>query len=214
MDEQPPIWEVHPLLGTMWKTMTSRFHAAGRLRTRSWWKGIALSILSGYVLVLSVVPKFVAWGHEGANQDYIGLITVAASILILVFSVVSIFDEDNLRSNYMQDNAKSVSSIYREYKLSIEEANQDGQPVPPSEKVNDRYQAVLERCPFNHDPIDWLKTRIDILVENKKIARAEKFKLSVWLFYDIYFWPILAISSPWVLGYFLLVLKWKCSFSF
>jgi len=203
MADQAPIWKVHPLLGTMWKTKNSRFHAADRLRSRGSWKGIALSILSAYVLVLSVIPKFIAGNIESAHQDYIGLIALTASIIILVFSIISLFDEDKLRYNYMHDNAKAIASLYHEYKLQVAEANREGRPVPDSAPVNERYQSLLERCPFNHGAIDWLKTSIDIGVEEGQKVGRKRVQLAFWMFYDIYFWPLLAVTVPWVVAFWL-----------
>ena len=197
---QTPIWKVHPLLGTMWKTKNSRFHAADRLRARGWWKGIALSVLSAYVLVLSVVPKFIEGVGESSHRDYVGLIALTASIFILVFSVMSIFDEDKLRYNYMHDNAKEIGKLYHAYKLEIDAASHDSRALPDSAAVNEKYQAALEKCPFNHDAVDWLKTSIDVCIEEGRSVGWKKAQLAGWMFYDIYFWPVLTIVSPIVIS--------------
>jgi len=205
MGDPTPIWKVHPLLGTMWKTKSSRFYAADRLRARGWWKGIALSILSAYVLILSVIPKFIEGGTESAHRDYIGLIALTASIIILVFSIISIFDDDKLRFNYMHDNAREIASLYHEYKLQIDAATRDGHPMPSSGEINIRYQAALDKCPFNHDAIDWLKTTIEIQSEEGKKVGWKKFHLALWFFYDVYFWPLLSITLPVAMAYPLFV---------
>lgn len=193
LDTPTPIWRVHPLLGTMWKTKNSRFHAADRLRSRGWWKGIALSVLSAYVLVLSVAPKFIESTGADAHRDYIGLVALTASIFLLVFSVMSIFDEDKLRHNYMLDNAKEIASLYHAYKLEIEAAKAAGAPAPSSDAVNAKYQLIIEKCTFNHDGVDWLKTTIDIADEEGKPALWNRVRYAFWMFYDIYFWPIASI---------------------
>lgn len=204
-----PVWRVHPLLGTMWKTKNSRFHAADRLRSRGWWKGIALSVLSAYVLVLSVVPKFIEDSGIDAHRDYIGLVALTASIFILVFSVMSIFDEDKLRYNYMHDNAKDIASLYHAYKLDIDTSNKAGAPFPDPEAVNQKYQLAIEKCPFNHDAIDWLKTTIDIKAEEGKSVFWDRAHLSVWMFYDIYFWPLCSIAFTAIPSYFLISPMWR-----
>ncbi|WP_156402339.1 SLATT domain-containing protein [Caulobacter sp. Root1472] len=201
MDTPTPIWRVHPLLGTMWKTKSSRFHAADRLRSRGWWKGIALSVLSAYVLVLSVVPKFIEDTGAVAHRDYIGLVALTASIFLLVFSVMSIFDEDKLRYNYMLDNAKDIANLYHIYKLEIDAANKAGAALPASDATNAKYQLAIEKCPFNHDRIDWLKTTIEIDKEEGKPVFWKRVHYVSWMFYDIYFWPvasmIIALVPSW-----------------
>lgn len=199
-DKPTPIWRVHPLLGTMWKTKNSRFHAADRLRQRGYWKGIALSFLSAYVLVLSVVPKYLEGVGSGAHRDYIGLIALSASIVLLVFSVISIFDEDKLRSSYMHDNAKAITALYHSYKLAIDTAAKNGQSPPSGDTVNEQYQAIMDKCPFNHDSIDWLKTSIDIGKEEEEDTNGMKAKLRLWMFYDIGLWPALSILIPIILS--------------
>lgn len=193
MDTPTPIWRVHPLLGTMWKTKNSRFHAADRLRSRGWWKGIALSVLSAYVLALSVVPKFIEDAGASAHRDYIGLVALTASIFLLVFSVMSMFDEDKLRYNYMLDNAKDIANLYHAYKLQIDAATKSGADLPSPDVINTQYQLAIEKCPFNHDRIDWLKTTIDIGKEEGKPVIWKRVHYIAWMFYDIYFWPVLSM---------------------
>lgn len=205
VDKPTPIWRVHPLLGTMWKTKNSRFHAADRLRQRGYWKGIALSFLSAYVLVLSVVPKYLEDVGSSAHRDYIGLIALSASIILLIFSIMSIFDEDKLRSSYMHDNAKAITALYHSYKLAIDTAAKGGHSAPSSDTVNEQYQEIMEKCPFNHDSIDWLKTTIDIDGEEGKETKGMKRKLRWWMFYDIGLWPTLSIGVPIILSAIFLV---------
>lgn len=205
VDKPTPIWRVHPLLGTMWKTKNSRFHASDRLRQRGYWKGIALSFLSAYVLVLSVVPKYLEGVGSIAHRDYIGLIALSASIVLLVFSIISIFDEDKLRSSYMHDNAKAITALYHSYKLAIDTAAKGGNNAPSSDAINEQYQAIMEKCPFNHDSIDWLKTTIDIEKEEGKETKGLKAKLRWWMFYDIGLWPALSIVVPIILSAIFLV---------
>ncbi len=191
-------WVDHPLLGTMWKTKSSRFGAADRLRIRAWWKGISLGILSAYVLVLSVVPKYLDIGTVDHHTDMIGLVGLAAAVLMLVLSVVSLFDEDKIRSNYMHDNARDISDLYHAYKLRLLEGEQ--KPTEQEiEEVRTQYQLILAKCPFNHDPIDYDKTMLSVLHDQGGVARWRTFRHVIWWIYDVYFWPVCSGVTPLVL---------------
>lgn len=190
-----PHWITYPLMGTIWKTKNSRFNASDRLRRRQWWKNAALSIMSAYLVGLSIAPKYLANQIVPTGFDYLGFVPVLASILLLAMSVMSAFDEDGIRSRYLHDNAKHLSDLYHDFKTDAVDHEAGLAPRPDPTDYQKRYKSIMALCPYNHDPIDYERTVIDIKKdEGAPTLRSEiVFAVKSWI--DAYLWPLLVIVS-------------------
>lgn len=192
-----PPWEANPLMGTIWKTKNSRFNAADRLRRRHWWKTIALGVMSIYILALSVLPKFLTTDQASAEFDFVGFTPVVASVLVLVLSIMTAFDEDVVRSKYLYDNAKALSNLYHHYKLFAESAPTAEELNEFGDRMRKRYDKAMGRCPYNHDDLDFKKTLLDIARDSKMPRAMLAIRCGIGELFDIYFWPVVAMLFPW-----------------
>jgi len=142
-----------------------------------------------------VIPKFIDASSSSTHGDYFGLVGLAAAVLLLVLSVVSLFDEDKLRSNYMHDNARDIADLYHSYKLRVVDAH-EALSLDAVESIRAQYQLILDKFPFNHDPIDWESTSLTILRERGKPPATRLTLYALWKFYDLYFWPLSSVVLP------------------
>jgi hypothetical protein len=172
-------------------TRASRFNAASRLKRRVWWKNAALALLSAYVLALSILPKFLAEPTQQPNFDLLGFAPIVASALILVFSLLVAFDEDQVRQRYLYDNGKRLSDLYHRYKLAINEGKADSDFTALTRR---QYEKAMNRCPYNHDDLDYDKAILHDL--GGKARFTEKVSLAVRQFIDVYLWPLIAVAVP------------------
>lgn len=190
-----PHWIAYPLMATLWKTKSSRFNASDRLKRRQWWKNAALAIISAYMVGLSIAPKYLGADISMGSFDYLGFIPVLASVLLLVMSVMSAFDEDGVRSRYLHDNAKLLSDLYHDFKTEAVDhaAGLSVRPDPVAYQA--QYKAIMATCPYNHDPIDFERTNLDIRREESSVPflTIAWFELRVWT--DCYLWPALVVVS-------------------
>lgn len=191
------LWEKYPLLNTMMKLRMARFNASERLNNRYRWQSMALVVFSIYVLGLSILPKYMPVPID-IKYDVIGFATAFSSVFVVALSAYSAFSEDVVRAKYLHDNAKQVTNIYQEYKLTVDEYEGKGGDKTDTQSFERRYRLVMDSCPYNHDQIDYHSIRSVF----EKVHPIEKITIVIRNFLGIYFWPILAFVGPPILVIF------------
>lgn len=187
------LWEKYPLLNTMMKLRKARFNAAERLGHRYKWHSMALVVFSIYVLALSIVPKYLVLQIQ--TVEIINFVSVVSSVFTLVLSVYSAFSEDVVRGKYLHDNAKQVTNLYHKYKIAIDDFESKDGDQPNNMLYEEKYNAIMDACPYNHDQIDYQSIRSEL----EKLSPWEKFNIGFQAALGLYFWPVLAIAVPPVL---------------
>ena len=143
-------------------TAGSRFNAAERLRSRDKRINILNALASALVIFLSVVPLAVR-----ANERFsilVALVTVLASIMILVTALLQYASADaltaeNLYSSGVEMNALRRKLIYREL--------HDRETLVA---IAGDYDAILGRYP-NHDSADYERYRQEHPDEFKEVLK-------------------------------------------
>lgn len=188
------LWEKYPLLNTMMKLRKSRFNAAERLGKRYRWHSIALVVFSIYVLALSLIPRY--FPIQGPPKpDIIGFAAIVSSVFVTALSVYAAFSEDVVRGKYLHDNAKSVTNLYHEYKVTVDQYENKGGAAPDTLAFEARYNATMDSCPYNHDQIDYQSIRSEL----EKLKLHHKFFIELKVLLNIYLWPVIAITGPIIL---------------
>ncbi|WP_332641037.1 SLATT domain-containing protein [Brevundimonas sp.] len=185
------LWTKYPLLNTMMKLRMARFNAAERLATRFRWQSVALVVFSIYVIALSIIPNYFG-GISETEKSIIGFASVVSSVFVVALSVYSAFSEDVIRAKYLHDNAKRVTNLYHQYKLSVDQfENKKGKSVD-TERFERKYASIMDSCPYNHDQIDYHSIRSEI----EKLGALKKAMIQTRLLISTYFWPVAAIIGP------------------
>ena len=170
------------------------FNASERLGRRYRWNSIALVVFSIYALALSIIPKYFHI-NQSADSDIVGFSAIFSSVFVVALSVYSAFSEDVVRGKYLHDNAKAVTNIYHEYKLSIDEFESKEGPKPETAKFEEMYKSAMNACPYNHDQIDYESIRSEL--EKMNWFHRELIQIRVNL--SLYLWPTVAILGPPIL---------------
>lgn len=150
-------------------TSDIRFQAALRLTKRQKGSTYIISLLSLFVIALSLIPNILAL------QNYQNQILLACSIILSVFIIFSsiIDGSQNFfhQAELLRECARKVETVYLEAKFIDIVAD----PVSAQRRLEElrvRYQDALDECSINHDPLDYF------LYKNSKIEIAE-FDLSI-----------------------------------
>ncbi|UWQ04227.1 SLATT domain-containing protein [Aliiroseovarius crassostreae] len=130
-------------------TRDARFQANLRLERRQRDSNWMISILSLFVIFLSLVPNFT---ELTIRQTQILLaLSVVNSIFIIITSLLEASGGFQLKGDALHRSARKIASVYNELMLL------DAQEQADSEKIKDLqkdYQAALDDCSFNHENID------------------------------------------------------------
>lgn len=191
-------------------TACSRFQASLRLSARHRQSSYVISILSTFVIMLSLIPNFDEL-TEHQNQ-----ILLACSIVISVFIIfTSLLDSSGNylhRAESIHQSARGVSTVFHNLKTLDPEA------LNFADKLNnerDRYKKVLEDCPFNHERVDYIYAKLerpnlfpDYYSNNGFIYFLQRFgdNLSYYIRFNAWLIPhiVVVIGAIYVVGRYIL----------
>lgn len=142
------------LLRQVWTTKGARFNAHRRLRSQGKQSILAISLLSSYVLIITLLTVFPAITLSDF-QSQLSFGTLAMAILILVLSVLEGAKEYALRGERMHQCAIELSGLYADIKLECEKHADKvsvSSFIPAAAK---RYQEILARTAENHEILDY-----------------------------------------------------------
>lgn len=134
-------------------TRDVRFQANLRLSARQRHSSYMISLLSLFVISLSLIPNIIKL------QNYQSQILLACSIVLSVFVIFTSLI-DGAQNFYHQGEllhrcARRVATIY----LELKNINQDSNDLAKNElkELQEKYREALDECPINHENVDFLR---------------------------------------------------------
>lgn len=180
------------LLSRMHATKGARFAANKRLEAKSWFNGYTISILSLYVICISVGLLVFGTYLDGITENILTFISVSLSVLIIIFSLLVASEKIDVKAELMHNCARDVLDLYSELKFS---KNSDGE----IETYRERYHSIINRYQHNHDNID----RISYLCSENKLSPSQSR-----FFYLRYFASTYLINILYLIGPAAFILLW------
>jgi hypothetical protein len=133
-------------------TRDVRFQANLRLASRQRSSSYIVSLLSLYVIGLSLIPNIFAL------QQYQSQILLACSIILSAFVIfTSLIDgSQNFyhQGELLHQCARRIAAINHRLK-NIDTDKDATEALSQLEKMQEEYQRALDECPINHDNVDY-----------------------------------------------------------
>jgi hypothetical protein len=142
------------LLRAMQTVKAARFNAAERLERKHLVSVVALSIVSLYVVGLSVWQAVYAASLSEPANRLITLVSIMSSVCTLVLALIEAMNDYKIKAHHMHTCALAVNDLLQELRLA-----QDSSSVV--QDFRRRYNAIVRGCPFNHARIDYMMARAD-----------------------------------------------------
>lgn len=195
-DSPEPIKE---LARRAWITKGARFAAHRRLLRRHAWSTWAVAVLSIYVITASVFGQLTI--STRISQSVLNAGLIVASILVLVLSLIEAGRGYELRADHLHRCAVALGRL----ELMCREAIASSSSATNDEitaRLAQRYTAILEECPDNHDEIDFATFRSQHVAEYGVSAGG---RVAIWLWREgVTTVPyIAAIALPPIIVYIL-----------
>lgn len=131
-------------------TRDARFQANLRLERRNKSSYFIISILSLFVIVLSLVPNIYRLSPAGSQA------LLALSIINSVFVIITTFLEASgnfvHRGEQLHRSARKVATVFNKLMLLTPDERVEKEKISSLQK---EYQDALDDCPFNHDNMDY-----------------------------------------------------------
>lgn len=174
----------------LWKTKGIRYTAYHRLRNQSRWSIITISILSFYILSLSIVAILFQDSFSSFKHQLFNAFSLISSVFIMIVSFVESLKAYDLQAEFLHRNANDISKIFNEFQRRLRNNLLD---ESYSKYVVEEYNKLLDSCPFNHSEIDF---------ERFKVKEPNHFNLTGWRFFIVrpyLFFKVLLLSyGPFV----------------
>lgn len=143
----------------MWTTAGARFNAARRLSLRERCSTFSIALLSLVAIAAGLIglPTVVVGDQRGVTIDA-AVVTSMISVFILIISLVEGSSRYQVRSERIHESASRLGNLRENLELAIAKSKTSGSPDYDSvETLSKEYQAEIDSCPYNHDPIDYLR---------------------------------------------------------
>lgn len=141
----------------LWSTSRTRYIAARRLRVKDLRSSKAISFLSAYMIIFTLSDYLFLSHLEKYNGNYILLLNVTFSLLILIFSQLESSASYGVKAVKFHECGLDISHLYkqlRRLKSRYENQKKDNKFYQELEKIDDKYDLILKSYD-NHELMDF-----------------------------------------------------------
>jgi SMODS and SLOG-associating 2TM effector domain family 5 len=196
-----PSRAIDHLLRKMWQTKSARFNAHMRLQRRHWLSIAATSILSCYLVGISLFQLAFESSISPTERSLLSVTNIVVSVFLIVITLLENARNYGDEGERMRENAQAISKLYNKFQaLTVTEADKQ------RDKFAQAYSDLLIDAKLNHKDIDRNLFRLPNATELKIDGTSYGTLLlqTVWLTiveYWLYF--SLVLVPPLLFGYFM-----------
>jgi len=191
------------LYDRIWKTKSARFNAYHRLKKKSIMSSYTLSLLSVYVIILTLLGPFKIIKNLEVLET-INFLSICVSILLLVFVLLENSMEYNLKAEKFHNCSKSLSKLFKKLEV-LQESKYDFEKNNGIKQVTVKYDSIIDLYD-NHAPIDYELHNVQN--DLKKYSKNKKKWIKLKYFYinnsvyylAIYLVPLVLIGTILILN--------------
>jgi hypothetical protein len=180
-------------------TRDVRFQANLRLAARQRNSSYMISLLSLFVIALSLIPNIIAL------QQFQSQILLACSVVLSTFVIfTSLIDgSQNFyhQGELLHQCARKVATVHHELKNIDPDHDLDGAKARLNE-LQEQYRAALDECPINHENVDFIREQsykphlFPMNFSSKPWLKMVQVKLRSWhAFFGSHFWMALHLFA-------------------
>ena len=131
-------------------TRDTRFQANLRLERRQKASYFAISLLSLFVIILSLVPNIFQLS-SAASQALLAL-TIINSVFIIITTFLEASGNFVHKGEQLHRSARKIATVFNKLMLLTAEERREKARI---EALQQEYQGALDDCPFNHENMDY-----------------------------------------------------------
>ena len=136
----------------IWVTRGARFNAHQRLSSKHNWSIAAVSFLSSYVIILTLIQYRPIFSLTIQQNDIISIAAIIIAIFIIVLTLLESSKSHEKKALEFHTCARDISPLYIRIQqiLSIPPGNQTDAVAEELREIAQKYEEILNRCPENH----------------------------------------------------------------
>lgn len=168
----------------LWSTKGARFAASHRNETLHRLSGQCVGYLSAYLIIVGLVNVYnLKFWMFKLDDDQVNFLSMAFSVLILLFSQLEASENFILKSDRFHNCALDIAELYNKLRYTKTYQNNNPNKATILQDISTEYDKILKRNE-NHKPIDY--SRFQLL-------KPDYFELSSLKIYSIkleYYWRV------------------------
>ncbi len=172
-------------------TKKTRFQASERLERRQTLSYLAISFLSLFVILLSLVPNII--DLDEPNKQILLALTILNSVFIIIITFQEASGNFVHKGEQLHRSARKVARVYSKLLLLDETEKAEREII---RDLHEEYFLALEECAFNHARSDYLRVKIE---EPELFAGKAQGKTNSWLFREFQNLECLFREYAWLL---------------
>lgn len=134
----------------IWKTKGSRYQAYNRLRAQYRFSQFGISIISLYIVALSIIPMY--FTLDDLTNKVLQILTVVSSIFIIILSLLENSKSYELKADILHRSANEMSAIFNKFQFLVRQKTvTDADALATIQS----YDSIIKNCVFNHEDIDY-----------------------------------------------------------
>lgn len=147
-------------------TKAARFEAYRRLKARATLSTYTLSIVSGYLMVISLQPFLKT--YEIIPPEYVESFSLVTSIFMLILSLLESGNDYSTQAEHFHYSGKIINKLYSDLRNSKSMSTNGQELNSKIVELSKEYHQHIMGCPVNAEPIDDELAYIQDARRNKK----------------------------------------------
>ena len=165
-------------------TKKTRFQASIRLERRHKLSYFSISLLSLFVILISLLPNI--YDLSNKNEQILLALTIVNSVFIIITTFLEASGNFVHKGEHLHRSARKVASVYSKLLLLDEMERTNSGTIG---NLQNEFQMALDECPFNHESLDYFHVKIEepYLFSGKQYGRKSSWvllkigKLEYWI---------------------------------
>lgn len=139
----------------MWRTAGSRFNCQRRMKYRDTTSSFTISILSIYLIAISVAQKVYNVGQNHPDIDsHLTFIAIVGAVFIIIISLIEWAVQYSVRADRLFENATEIKKLHGRLERVLIEGSSEITLKNEFETIWSDYEKLVDKNSPNHDPVD------------------------------------------------------------
>jgi len=139
----------------MWRTAGSRFNCQRRMKYRDTTSSFTISMLSIYLIAISVAQKIYNVGqHHPDIDNHLTFIAIVGAVLIIIISLIEWAVNYSVRAERLFENATEIKKLQARLERALVEGTPENILKSEFESTGLNYEQLVDKNSPNHDPVD------------------------------------------------------------
>lgn len=182
----------------IWKTKGSRYNKSRRYKTKNKLSLLSISILTIYVLAISIAEQTKLLEKLITNCEVVSLFTIVISIAILVLSLHESSHGYEVKSERLYNCGNELTVLYNNLRQIIltNTCNNDN-----LSEINNQYESIISKYRENQDPCDYQLFQaehhkdFDICWFSAQLIRIKYNISQYWIYFSLIILPLILFGS-------------------